>query len=63
MGQQYDLSAFERVEGTKIDFIKGEGPWRDRAHERGPGRRPAAGGLADGFPSSTSAPSPPSLAG
>ncbi len=28
MGQQYDLSAFERTGGTKIDFTKGEGYWR-----------------------------------
>jgi NADH-quinone oxidoreductase subunit I len=28
MGQQYDLSSFERVSGTLIDFTKGEGPWR-----------------------------------
>jgi NADH-quinone oxidoreductase subunit I len=28
MGQEYDLSTFERVEGTKIDFMNGEGPWR-----------------------------------
>ncbi len=28
MGQQYDLAAFERSEQVKIDFTKGEGPWR-----------------------------------
>ena len=28
MGQQYDLSTFERLEGTRIDFTKGEGSWR-----------------------------------
>ena len=28
MGQQYDLTSFERVKGTKIDFTKGDGPWR-----------------------------------
>lgn len=28
MGTQYDLSAFERDGGTKIDFMNGEGYWR-----------------------------------
>ncbi len=29
MGQQYDLSSFERSEGgVRIDFTRGEGPWR-----------------------------------
>jgi len=37
MGQQYDLSSFERVEGTKIDFVKGEGPWRTARTSAAPG--------------------------
>ena len=28
MGQQYDLSAFDREGGTRINFMTGEGPWR-----------------------------------
>lgn len=28
MGQQYDLAAFDRDGGVKIDFAKGEGWWR-----------------------------------
>jgi len=28
MGQQYDLAAFDREGGVRIDFTKGEGPWR-----------------------------------
>jgi NADH-quinone oxidoreductase subunit I len=28
MGQQYDLSAFDRQKDVIIDFNKGEGPWR-----------------------------------
>lgn len=28
MGQQFDLAAFEREDGTKIDFMNGEGTWR-----------------------------------
>ena len=28
MGQQYDLTSFEREKGTKIDFTTGEGWWR-----------------------------------
>jgi len=30
MGQQYDLSAFERGDHVKIDFMKGDGPWRTK---------------------------------
>ena len=47
MGQQYDLASFDRSEQVKIDFTKGEGPWRTaltsahpeaglRAHLKGP---------------------------
>ena len=28
MGQEYDLTGFKRDEVVKIDFTKGEGPWR-----------------------------------
>lgn len=28
MGQQYDLTSFDRVNGVKIDFMDGEGWWR-----------------------------------
>ena len=28
MGTQYDLAAFDRTAGVKIDFMVGEGPWR-----------------------------------
>jgi NADH-quinone oxidoreductase subunit I len=28
MGQQYDLSGFEREKSVVIDFVAGEGPWR-----------------------------------
>ena len=37
MGQQYDLSSFERVKGTKIDFIHGEGSWRTAKTSADPG--------------------------
>jgi NADH-quinone oxidoreductase subunit I len=37
MGQQYDLTSFERVKGTKIDFTKGEGPWRTARECADPG--------------------------
>jgi NADH-quinone oxidoreductase subunit I len=37
MGQQYDLSSFERTHGTKIDFINGEGPWRTARTSADPG--------------------------
>jgi hypothetical protein len=37
MGQQYDLTSFERVKGTKIDFTKGEGPWRTALTSADPG--------------------------
>ena len=38
MGQQYDLSSFERAEGgVKIDFTTGEGPWRTARTSAKPG--------------------------
>jgi NADH-quinone oxidoreductase subunit I len=37
MGQQYDLSSFERVHATKIDFTKGDGPWRTARTSADPG--------------------------
>jgi NADH-quinone oxidoreductase chain I len=37
MGQQYDLSAFDRVGGTKIEFMNGEGPWRTARTSADPG--------------------------
>ena len=37
MGQQYDLSTFERVEATKIDFVDGEGSWRTARTSAKPG--------------------------
>ena len=37
MGQQYDLSTFERAEATRIDFTKGEGPWRTARTSASPG--------------------------
>ena len=37
MGQQYDLTSFERVEGTKIEFMKGEGAWRTARTSAAPG--------------------------
>lgn len=30
MGQEYDLSAFQRGDHVKIDFTKGDGPWRTK---------------------------------
>lgn len=37
MGQQYDLSAYERENATKIDFTKGEGWWRTARTSADPG--------------------------
>jgi NADH-quinone oxidoreductase subunit I len=37
MGQQYDLTSFERVKGTKIDFMNGEGSWRTARTSADPG--------------------------
>jgi NADH-quinone oxidoreductase subunit I len=37
MGQQYDLSAFDRTKDVKIDFTKGEGLWRTAATSAEPG--------------------------
>lgn len=37
MGQQYDLSSFEREDGTKIDFMNGEGYWRTAKTSADPG--------------------------
>ena len=37
MGQQYDLSTFERAEATKVDFTKGEGLWRTAKTSAAPG--------------------------
>ncbi len=37
MGQEYDLTSFERVNATKIDFTKGEGPWRTARTSADPG--------------------------
>ena len=35
MGQEYDLTAFERTKDVIVDFTKGEGPWRTVQDERG----------------------------
>jgi NADH-quinone oxidoreductase subunit I len=37
MGQQYDLSAFDRTKDVKIDFMKGEGDWRTAKTSAEPG--------------------------
>ena len=37
MGQQYDLTSFEREKGTKIDFMDGEGSWRTARTSADPG--------------------------
>ena len=37
MVQQYDLSTFERENGTKIDFTRGEGTWRTARTSADPG--------------------------
>ena len=37
MGQQYDLTTFEREKGTKIDFATGEGWWRTARTSAKPG--------------------------
>lgn len=38
MGQQFDLSSFERADGgVKIDFMDGEGPWRTATTSAKPG--------------------------
>ncbi len=60
MGQQYDLSAFQRDQGgVKIDFTNGEGYWRTaetsahpeaglRMHLKGPHLKEANGESAEG---------------
>ena len=38
MGQQYDLSSFDREQGgVKIDFMAGDGPWRTARTSAKPG--------------------------
>ena len=37
MGQQYDLTTFEREKGTKIEFMNGEGTWRTARTSADPG--------------------------
>ena len=37
MGQQYDLSAFDRTKDVKIDFMRGEGAWRTAKTSAEPG--------------------------
>ncbi len=37
MGQQYDLTSYDRVNGVKIDFMNGEGWWRTARTSADPG--------------------------